>query len=389
MGKRWFSGLRRVGLGLMGRCIALGMAAALGSAALAGEPIRVELQPSRVKPIHQFTLAEGDTPFRTLVRGPDDRLYGVSWTGGPSGLGTFFRMSVHGHVVVQHAFGPGDGVAGPDALILGADGNFYAIAMQLDNGKAALIRLTPHGKLTVVYRSLDYGSDCLSTYARLMQGRDGHFYVIDPGGLSQYGCIVRVTVHGHVSVRHRFNDDDGSYPQALVESADGDFYGVTESGGLHNAGTFFRMRRSGEIKVLHHFGAPPNSLVEASDGFFYGASSFGGAQHAGRVFRLSRQGDFTPLHDFEPSADGSHPWGGVILGHDEQLYGLTLHDGKHGAGTAFRLSRDGAFTVLHALDRLAERSATAGLAEVADGRFYWVSWTGTDPTVAYQLRVVP
>ncbi len=101
------------------------------------------------------------------------------------------------------------------------------------------------------------------------------------------------------------------------------------------------------ITALHSFtggadGAFPYAgLTMDRAGNFYGtASGGGGYDREGVVFRLSRAGSgwiFTPLYSFRGEPDGSTPYGGVIVGPDGSLYGMTYEGGQYDAGTVYRL----------------------------------------------------
>jgi uncharacterized repeat protein (TIGR03803 family) len=379
-------------------CIAalvLASASACAAPQLAAS-LQPELQPSRVKTIHQFSEEdEGSFIFEKLVLGHDGRLWGTATDLGPRGHGSLFRMSQHGHVVLAHAFALEDGVAHPQALTQGADGNFYVLASQTAGGWPALLRITPHGKVTVVYRSAFGAADCMTSFALLIQSRDGDFYLTDAYGNAEprNGCIVRVSPHGHVSVLHRFSGTDGLRPMALVESSDGHFYGVTHSGGAHDAGTFFRMRRNGQVTLLYTFGPHepggpfPNTLVEGSDGHFYGFTANGGAYGRGTVFRLTRQGQLTVLHDFERDFEGI-PWT-LSTGRDGSLYGFTRGGDKFARGLAYRLTLGGEFTVLHAFSPSeGEKFGSRAMTEGQGGYFYFINSSAGKGPRAYQLKVV-
>ncbi len=144
-------------------------------------------------------------------------------------------------------------------------------------------------------------------------------------------------------------------------------YGNTRQGGSNNAGTVFKFDPgTGTLTTLHTFtggadGAYPfGPVVLDANGVIYGTTATGGnltncpafaifPPGCGTVFKLDpATGTLTTLHTFTGGADG---WGGggVALGANGTLYGLTLSGGNStncpgtsgfppGCGTVFAIS---------------------------------------------------
>jgi uncharacterized repeat protein (TIGR03803 family) len=108
-----------------------------------------------------------------------------------------------------------------------------------------------------------------------------------------------------------------------------------------------------QLEILHAFPGPGAvdplrvSLLQATDGNFYGTTVSGGAADNGTVFRMTPEGTVTILHAFARGSDGAFPYAGLIQATDGNLYGTTQGGGANGAGTIFRITLGGAFTVLH------------------------------------------
>jgi uncharacterized repeat protein (TIGR03803 family) len=83
-------------------------------------------------------------------------------------------------------------------------------------------------------------------------------------------------------------------------------------------------------------GSIPADLIESADGNFYGIAVSGGTglNSQGTVFKLTPTGEFTLLCSFTEQADFSLPYGsapsGLVEGLDGNLYGLALADGLNG-----------------------------------------------------------
>jgi uncharacterized repeat protein (TIGR03803 family) len=145
----------------------------------------------------------------------------------------------------------------------------------------------------------------------------------------------------------------------LTQGADGNLYGVSASGGANRGqGMFYRVTPAGGRTVLYSFGAgnddavqPDAALIQGADGNFYGTSAAGGAYGAGTVFRITPAGVETVLYAFSGGASGepATPAPGLILGADGNLYGTTRAGGAHSIGVVFRLTPAGALSVLDSL----------------------------------------
>jgi uncharacterized repeat protein (TIGR03803 family) len=177
---------------------------------------------------------------------------------------------------------------------------------------------------------------------------------------------------------------DGALPDAaLVQGSDGYFYGTTENGGAHDAGTVFQISSNGILTTLYSFsggddgGYPSGALVQGGDGNFYGTTSAEGdttnfsdpwgygAPGWGTVFKISANGALTTLYTFTGLADGGGP-NGLIQGSDGYFYGTT------GLGTVFQISSTGTFSTLGYPDG----DPGAGLVQGSDGYFYGTTLNG-------------
>jgi len=107
-----------------------------------------------------------------------------------------------------------------------------------------VFQLTPAGAVSVLY-AFTGGADGATPFAGLIQATDGNFYgTTANGGASSAGTVFQLTPAGAVSVLYAFTGEtDGAAPAAsVIQAADGNFYGVTQSGGVFGGGTAFRLR---------------------------------------------------------------------------------------------------------------------------------------------------
>ena len=141
-----------------------------------------------------------------------------------------------------------------------------------------------------------------------------------------------------------------------------------------------------EIRILHSFG-PTNvegvntwgPVTRASDGFLYGCTFNLGPGGGGSLYRVGTNGsDYAVIHSFVPATDGSDPVGGVIEARDGFLYGTTFKGGLNGAGSIFRVAKNGdEFRVLHHFAATNDcRNPLAELLEAKDGLLYGTARSG-------------
>jgi uncharacterized repeat protein (TIGR03803 family) len=143
------------------------------------------------------------------------------------------------------------------------------------------------------------------------------------------------------NVAYPFQNVGPEYPyyNNMIQANDGNYYGMTSSGGGYSYGTLFQYNpTTKKVKVLVNFdnytlGADPTgSLIQATDGNLYGMTSFGGSINGfGTLFRYSLSGTFTTLVVFNDT-NGGNPYGSLIQGVDGKLYGMTNTGGMIGSG---------------------------------------------------------
>jgi len=257
---------------------------------------------------------DGIGPYAPLIQGTDGDLYGTTVNGGGEyyGRGSVFEISPSDTEGVLVSFNC-DGIGclqgdGPYAgLIQGTDGNFYGTTSSGGSTYTGgtVFQMTPSGTLTTLY-SFCRQSKCIdgeNPYAGLIQGTDGNFYgTTYNGGVYGSGTVFKISSSGTLTTLYSFcaqsNCADGANPHAaLIQTADGNFFGTTVYGGTHgNYGTVFEITPLGALTTVYSFCAQTNcadganpyaGLLQAGDGTFYGTAVNGGAYYHGTVFSLT------------------------------------------------------------------------------------------------------
>ena len=310
---------------------------------------------------------------------------------------------------VLHEFtGYASADGGPTApLILASDGNLYGTTKQTGEAhRGTIFRMTPSGVVTTLHTFIG-GDDGAEPVGALLQAHDGSFYgTTSKGGRFDNGTSFRISLGGQLDILHVFaGSPDGAGPgAALIQVADGSFYGTTVEGGDTGNGTVFRMTADGTVTVVHSFagspadGAAPMTILQTADGTFYGVTNLGGTGNCGgdlyyrcawgTIFTMTADGVTTVLHSFvgSPTGDGSNPTS-IIRGRDGNFYGTTTHGGYWndgtcpgcGIGAIFRMTPGGAVSTVHAFNTLDGANPIGGLLEAQDGRFYGTTSYGGGP----------
>jgi uncharacterized repeat protein (TIGR03803 family)/VCBS repeat-containing protein len=228
--------------------------------------------------------------------------------------------------------------------------------------------------------------------AALIQAADGSFYgTTSEGGASGGGTVFRIGAAGTVTTLHSFSGNDGFYPQAgLIQASDGSFYSTTVQGGASGFGTVFKISAAGLLTTLHSFtsgdGAYPQAgLIQASDGSFYGTTVQGGESGIGTVFKMDAAGALTTLHSFSRS-DGAYPYSALIEASDGNFYGTTSQDGPSGYGTVFKIDRAGTLTTLHSFSGADGAFSYSSLIEARDGSFYGTTYGAAGSGTAFKMN---
>jgi len=250
--------------------------------------------------LHSFAGgADGNSPiYGSLVRDGSGNLYGTTKLGGASGVGTVFKVTKTGKETVLYSFTNGlDGGYPFGGLVRDSSGNLYGTTYSGGASSVGTVfKVTKTGTETVLYNFAG-GADGEYPYAGLVRDTSGNLYgTTSEGGHSNVGTVFKVTPTGHETVLYSFaGGKDGANPFAgLVRDTKGNLYGTTEAGGASGVGTVFELTATGKETVLHTFTAgktdganPFGGLVRDAAGNLYGTTFVGGAFGHGAVYEIT------------------------------------------------------------------------------------------------------
>jgi len=288
-----------------------------------------------------------------IAQGRDGNLWSTTLFGGTNNMGTAFKLTPGGKLTVIYNFTSTTGQPA-SGLTLGTNGNFYGATFNGGTGTACIggcgtvFELTPSGKLTILW-NFEGGNDGESPYSGPIEASDGNLYgTTYQGGTGPLGTIYQLTPSGTLTTIYQFDGPHGAFPIGpLVQATDGNLYGTTAGFGI-NYGTIFKIVPSGEfpITLLFSFdvfdGAYPYAgLVQGNDAKLYGTTT--GASLFGNVFDITTKG-FAELHALNGSTDGAFANAGLVQATDGNFYGAAQQQGN-GFGTFFRITPNGTFAV--------------------------------------------
>jgi uncharacterized repeat protein (TIGR03803 family) len=234
---------------------------------------------------------------------------------------------------------------------------------------------------------------------------DNKFYgVSSQGGTNNQGTIFRFdpVTHSYTTL-WEFVAPDVLPGGGLMQATNGKLYGVCSAGGTSGGGVIYSFdittgsyARVFSFTNLNAHGASPyGELIEGAPGKLYGINKDGGAQGSSGIgvlfeFNLNTQA-FTKLHTFT-NTGGTRPTGGVTLGADGKLYGVTISNGGSDRGTLYSYDKaSNTFAEIHEFkNHDGARPSSAPLAH-SNGKIYGIAMGdhqpnafGTDDGVIYE-----
>lgn len=247
-------------------------------------------------------------------------------------------------------------------MALGVDGNFYGSTAGYVFTWGSIFKMTTAGALTTIcdLTTTNCGADGVAPIWAVFpyQGQDGNLYsVAQGGGVTGHGTLYKISTTGKISLIYSFCAltacDDGADPNNPIQYVDGNFYGTTLFGGTSNLGAVYKITPTGKEVVLHNFtggstdGATPEGmLAQGNDGNFYGVTYSGGTFGLGTIFKITPAGKETIVFNFD-GTHGSNPLSGLTPGSDGNLYGVTNIGGTTNGGVIYELTLAGVETTLY------------------------------------------
>jgi uncharacterized repeat protein (TIGR03803 family) len=209
------------------------------------------------------------------------------------------------------------------------------------------------------------------------------------GGTNNMGVLFEFDPVTNIFTKKAdFNHSNGSTPFGnLSLHSNGKIYGVTSQGGTFNKGTIFEYDPTSSALIakvnfseLSGGYQPSGGLTVGNDDLLYGMTVLGGTQSSGTLFKYNPlNNSFINLLDFDKTPNGRCPRGSLTLGNDQKFYGLTATGGVADQGVLFEF--DPVANLITKRFDSYEKNSDCGsydgsLTLGGDGKFYWVNRYG-------------
>jgi len=345
----------------------------------------------------------GGSPRCRLVVGSDGALYGVTDAFGKGSVnagGTIFKINQDGSgFQVLHTFSddPDGGMTISDVdvtLTLGTDHFLYgATFLGGDSELGTVYKLAEDGGSYQVLHRFDNSQNDRMPVATLLQASDGWLY-----GMTTEGVIFKMNTNGG-GYTVLTNAIEGTL-SGLLEGHDGGIYGTTLE-------SVFKVNKDGSgYTTLHAFNGVDGSntvgrLIQSTNDFLYGVAREGGSGF-GSIFRVDTNGNnFQVVHNFNDGSfpgDGEFPQAGLAAGIGGFFYGTTINGSTNTGGTVFKINQDGsgyellsAFQQTPATGGAPSAGLVQGPVQGASGAMYGTTYSplGTTRGAIYALIVSP
>ncbi len=303
-------------------------------------------------PLYTFTgTPDGQSPVAGVVTDKAGDFYGTTAYGGANGYGTVYMLNAAGvEKILQSFTGGADGGIPNGGLVRAKDGTLFGTTYTGGaTGLGTVFKVTPDGVFSTIYSFPDavHGSH---PNAALTLDKSGNVYgTTQYGGASNRGTVFSLDpASGTETVLYSFSGmPDGAYPQGQLTINGGDLYGTTTEGGSSNNGIVFKLSSAGAESILHNFGGSPDGSYPMAGvaidkaGNLYGTTFRGGngSPGVGVAYKIDTAGNETLLYTFEGSFDGQQPAAGLVLNSTATAaYGVTLQGGFDCCGDVYSVT---------------------------------------------------
>jgi len=320
--------------------------------------------------VYDFTGGnDGGNAATSVAFDPQGRAYVTTVQGGLDGCGTLDRLTPkQGSWTEQTVWTFTCGADGKNphgGVTFDSAGNLFGTTVAggsggicVGDGCGVVFRKGAHDGFRVIYNFTGNKDGFGPGNAVAIDSHENLYGDAPDGGAHGLGVVYQLSFHRtqwQIKVLHAWtggNDGGiGSLGPLLVDSA-GDIFGVTEIGGLHQAGTAFKLvpgpNNTFSFSVIYQFkgspdaGSPYGGLIADAQGDLFGTTYFGGTSGNGAVYELMPRstGRYAErvLYSFSGGGDGGNPTSTLVFDAAGDLFGTTdAGGGSCGCGVVFKI----------------------------------------------------
>jgi uncharacterized repeat protein (TIGR03803 family) len=293
----------------------------------AGTAYKFDINSGTYSKIHDFNgSTDGSSPDRELTLGANGNLYSFSRANGANDLGTIFEINLLNNSFSKKIdLDNSIGIYPTEKLTLANDGNIYGIFK--DGGSNSVGAIFQYNPITnQLSKKLDinwniHGGRPLRGF---LLGSDGFLYSITNIAINQYDYINNIYTKADIIENYGLNN-------LFSNSSNGKILGIS-LGGIEKFLFEYDITLNVKTNKYSFIGGinglnPTGSLLKANDGNFYGMTPSGGNFDGGIIFRINPVSKiFEKLFDFD-GINGRNPYGSLTEGENGNLYGLTYEGG--------------------------------------------------------------
>ncbi|MBL7964870.1 MAG: T9SS type A sorting domain-containing protein [Flavobacteriales bacterium] len=270
-----------------------------------------------------FNMSNGGYGWSGMMEASDGMLYGAGFAGGSGG--SIYRVdpATDTYTVLYNLTQATDGGAIEDRLMQRADGLMFGVASQGGAFNAGtLFRFDPATSVFTKLHDFDGSAHGKTPYGVLCDAGDGWLYGTTwDGGSANKGIFYRYNP-GTLTFEKLFDftGPNGQTPwNGPLKEANDRLIGTVTLGGSGSSGLIYRyVPSTGAFTESFAFtllngGALFSSLLRGSDGQYYGMTNTGGLNLHGTIFSFDPANNtvFT-LHSFFNGTDGYTPRGDLV-----------------------------------------------------------------------------
>ena len=190
--------------------------------------------------------SKGANPYGTLIQVRNGKLYGMTMAGGSNNYGVLFEYDINTNIVInKYNFDWINSGGSPRGRLLQADnGNLYGLTKSGGaNGLGVLFEYNIDTENITNKIDFDGTSNGGDPWGSLIQASNGMLYGMTRGGGNNWeGSLIEYNIKTNtVTKKVDFDgaDKGAKTPGSLIQSNNGNLYGMTYEGGSFNKGVLF------------------------------------------------------------------------------------------------------------------------------------------------------